>query len=109
MNRRDLLGELGALSAGLAAANAAPADVVLNYHLSTFQHASAGPLGKPHHHFCGIHMAKNNPKLQFVTQHYCVGQSDGLFQCLLYDGAAETAKLVGVEYIVTDQIYRTLP
>jgi Protein of unknown function (DUF1264) len=106
MNRRDLLAQLGALSAGLAAVNASPADDTAG---KTARHTVNGPLGKPHAHFCGIHMAKNNPKLQFVTQHYCVGQSDGLFQCLLYDAATEGAKLIGIEYIVTDDIFRKLP
>lgn len=106
MNRRDLLAQLGALSAGLAAVNCVHAN---EKEVSTTRHAANGPLAKPHAHFCGIHMAKNNPKLQFVTQHYCVGQSDGLFQCLLYDGTAETSKLIGIEYIVTDEIFRKLP
>lgn len=106
MNRRDLLAQLGVLSAGLAAVGTTCADDTVG---KPARHATNGPLGKPHAHFCGIHMAKNNPKLQFVTQHYCVGQSDGLFQCLLYDSTADNAKLVGIEYIVTDEIFRKLP
>ena len=106
MNRRDLLAQLGVLGAGLAAVNVCPADDTAG---AAARHATKGPLANPHAHFCGIHMAKNNPKVQFVTQHYCVGQSAGLFQCLLYDSTADTAKLVGVEYIVIDEIFRKLP
>src|SRR5436190_7837542 len=105
MNRRDLLAQLGALSAAIAASNTASADETTR----PAKHAVRGPLGVPHAHFCGIHMAKNDPKKQFVTQHYCVGQSAGVFQCLLYDSMGDNAKLVGVEYIVTDEIFRKFP
>ena len=75
--------------------------------------ADAGPMTGPHAHFCGIHMAKNNPKLQFITQHYCAAHSetdhDGMFQCVLFDSTGKNAKLLGVEYIVSDATYRKLP
>ncbi len=34
---------------------------------------------------------------------------DGLFQCILYDSSNKDAKLIGVEYVVTDEVYKTLP
>lgn len=106
MNRRDLLAQLGVLGAGLSAVNTCCADDTVG---KAKAHTVRGPLGVPHAHFCGIHMAKNNPKLQFITQHFCVGQGDGVFQCSLYDGMGEKAKLVGVEYLCSDEIYRSLP
>jgi hypothetical protein len=101
MDRRELFGAVGALGAA-SAAGAAP-------------HAekAGGPLAGPHLHFCGIHMAKANPKLQFVTQHYCAahtGGADGdVFQCVLFDGTKPNARLVGVEYLISDAAYRKLP
>ena len=62
-----------------------------------------------HLHFCGIHIAKSNPKFQIITQHYCMSRSDEMHQCLLYDSYERNARLIGVEYIVTDRIYRELP
>lgn len=106
MNRRDLLAQLGVLGAGLVAEQASRADDTVG---KTARHVAKGPLATPHAHFCGIHMAKKDPKIQFVTQHYCVGQSDGLFQCMLYDSTNDNAKLVGVEYIIVDEIFRKLP
>jgi hypothetical protein len=71
-----------------------------------------GPMGKAHLHFCGIHMAKSNPKLQFVTQHYCAAHSGGkdgdVFQCVLFDGTGTNAKMIGVEYLISDAAYRKL-
>jgi hypothetical protein len=99
MNRRELFGTLGAVGAGLGTLTC------------TADHGKPGqtPLSGGHAHFCGIHMAKANPKLQFVTQHYCAAHSGGMFQCVLFDGTGKDAKLVGIEYIISDEAYRKLP
>jgi hypothetical protein len=73
----------------------------------------AGPMAGPHAHFCGIHAAKKDPKFQLIAQHYCTahaGHDHGgdLFQCLLFDSAEKNAKLLGVEYIISDEQYRGL-
>src|SRR5205823_4074793 len=75
---------------------------------------AASPLAGGHAHFCGIHAAKHDPKLQFVVQHYCAAHTggageDAMFQCVLFDGIGKNAKLLGVEYIVSDKVYRSLP
>lgn len=102
MDRREMFGLLGAA----LGAQAESAD----------DHGAKGgasPLAGPHAHFCGIHMAKSDPKFQIVTQHYCCAHShdghDDLFQCILFDSTAKNAKLLGVEYIVSDKVYRALP
>ena len=68
-----------------------------------------GPLSAIHAHFCGIHIAKGNPKFQLVAQHYCSPHAEDMHQCLLYDSCEKNAKLLGVEYIVSDKVYRRLP
>jgi len=67
------------------------------------------PVQSLHAHFCGIHIAKSNPKFQLIAQHYCMARSEEMHQCLLYDSCEKNAKLLGVEYIVSDRIYRQLP
>lgn len=105
IDRRELFGAIGVASAGLACSSTATAA----------QHdgkAEGGPMGKAHLHFCGIHMAKKNSKLQFVTQHYCTAHSGGhegdVFQCVLFDGTGANAKLIGIEYLISDEAYRKL-
>jgi hypothetical protein len=105
MDRRELFGALGALGAvPVCGAAAEGAD-----------HGGKGesPLANPHFHFCGIHMAKKNPHLQFITQHYCAAHGGGaegdVFQCVLFDGTGKNAKLIGVEYLISDEAYRKLP
>jgi hypothetical protein len=63
---------------------------------------------------CGIHSAKKDPKIQVIAQHYCAAHSsdehgDTMFQCVLFDTAGKNAKLLGVEYVITDRTYRQLP
>lgn len=112
MDRRELFGMVGmggaALVLGTGGARAQepkPGDT---------REANMGPLGHAHAHFCGIHVAKSDPRIQLIVQHYCAAHTgqddeDAMFQCILFDGAVPNAKLLGVEYIVTDKVYRALP
>ncbi|MBP3960129.1 DUF1264 domain-containing protein [Gemmata sp. G18] len=108
MDRRELFGALTALGAGPVCGAVAEASAKADHGAK-----GEGPMSAPHFHFCGIHMAKNNPKLQFVTQHYCAAHTGGsegdVFQCTLFDGTGKNAKLVGVEYLISDEAYRKLP
>src|SRR6476620_5544158 len=67
------------------------------------------PSGNHSLHFCGIHVAKKDPSFQIITQHYCGPIAGNVFQCLLYDSQKKDAKLLGVEYIISDEMYRKLP
>src|SRR5258708_2018974 len=62
--------------------------------------------------FCGFHVAKKNPGFQVTTMHYCGMRGAGeheMHQCLLYDSVSPGAKLLGVEYIVSHKVFRSLP
>lgn len=102
MDRRDILGMLGALGASFVVEGPAHADH------GAKNDGSASPLSGLHAHFCGIHIAKSNPRFQLIVQHYCAAHSDDLFQCILFDAADKNARLLGVEYIISDQRYRKL-
>ena len=45
------------------------------------------PIQNIHLHFCGIHVAKSNPKIQIITQHFCAPINDEVHQCLLFDSS----------------------
>jgi len=66
------------------------------------------PLTVPREFFNGIHVAKDNPKDQMEAQHYCSPLKSGMFQCVLFDTTGADAKLMGIEYIVSDDVYKTL-
>jgi hypothetical protein len=74
------------------------------------------PLTPPHNvemYLDGFHNFSTDRKLQPEKQlqrryaHYCKGVKPGVFQCLIYDGNSKDAKLTGVEYVVTNEIYQT--
>ncbi|CAN5267755.1 hypothetical protein BH11PLA2_BH11PLA2_12250 [soil metagenome] len=102
MNRREMFGTLGAFGTGLGTLTCTADHVEQKDNHAT-------PLSGGHAHFCGIHMAKNNPKFQIVTQHYCAAHSGGMFQCVLFDSTGKDAKLLGIEYIISDEMYQKLP
>jgi hypothetical protein len=45
-------------------------------------------------------------KPQMIAHHYCKPVSGGLTECQLYDSDAADARLVGVEVIVTPDVYK---
>jgi hypothetical protein len=106
MDRRELFGILGAMGAGLAGAGSLAAEDHAAHPEGGNQRLA--PVANLHAHFCGIHMAKKDPKFQIVTQHYCAAVSDEVHQCLLFDSCDKGAKLLGVEYIISDRLYREL-
>jgi hypothetical protein len=112
MDRRELFKVFGTAGMGLALGGAA---LAAPDHNAGAAHGgkAPGPLHGGHFHFCGIHMAKKDPRIQVITQHYCTAHSgdgqDSMFQCVLFDTAAQNAKLLGVEYVITDKTYRQLP
>ncbi|GAC1516028.1 MAG: hypothetical protein NVS1B11_35390 [Terriglobales bacterium] len=67
------------------------------------------PLKIPREFFSGIHVAKDDPKFQMEAQHYCSPLKNGMFQCVLFDSTGADAKLMGIEYIISDDMYKTLP
>jgi Protein of unknown function (DUF1264) len=60
-------------------------------------------------HVCAFHIGKDDPNLQVQSHHYCTPLRDGVFQCTIYDADRGNAKLIGVEYIVSSDIFQSLP
>jgi hypothetical protein len=111
MDRRDALQALGSLGLGFVVHHGVVRAADNDLH-SDLTHATS-PMAGPHAHFCGIHVAKNNRNFQLIAQHYCTAHTghdhgQGLFQCLLFDSARSNAKLLGVEYIISDEQFRAL-
>jgi hypothetical protein len=110
MNRRELLSRLGVAGTAFTVGGAA----AVAGHGSATEGHSGGPLSQGHAHFCGIHVAKSDSKFQLIVQHYCAAhtgesEDDQLFQCILFETAKTNAKLLGIEYIISDKKYRALP
>ena len=48
----------------------------------------------------GLHCAKNRPDMQMEAHHYCGHLNEELIQCVIFDGNEESARIMGVEYII---------
>jgi hypothetical protein len=46
---------------------------------------------------------------QFEAHHYCSTLSEDLTQCVIFDGSGTNAKLMGVEYVISERLFKTLP
>ena len=57
----------------------------------------------------GFHPSKDDPQMQMESHHYCDQVNEDLAQCALYDGNTPAARLHGVEYIISESLFETLP
>lgn len=60
-------------------------------------------------YFVGFHPMEDDPRHQMEAHHYCKQLNDDFAQCLLYDGSTKNANLTGVEYIISEKLYKQLP
>ena len=59
--------------------------------------------------FAGVHLLKDMPEWSQVAYHFCKPVNADLNQCVLYDGTGPDARLIGIEYLVSDAIYQKMP
>ena len=57
----------------------------------------------------GFHCAKDRPQMQMEAHHYCRVVNDDFLQCVLFDGNTREANLIGIEYIVSERLFDSLP
>lgn len=57
----------------------------------------------------GFHFYNGRQNAQMEAHHYCSVLSEELIQCVIYDGNVEDAKLMGVEYIISERLFNELP
>ena len=57
----------------------------------------------------GFHVSKDDPAMQMEAHHYCNQVNEDLAQCVLFDGNTSDARMMGVEYIISANLYGTLP
>jgi len=103
MDRREALTAFGVTAVGLASGTSAQAD----HGADAAQGAS--PLSQMHLYLCAFHIAKKDPKLLFEAHHYCMPVADEVHQCVIFDSTGKNARILGVEYIISDKLYRKLP
>ncbi len=68
-----------------------------------------GPLKKINAYLDGFHFYNGNINAQMEAHHYVSQINEDLYQAIMYDGNGEDAKIMGVEYIVSERLFKTLP
>ncbi len=57
----------------------------------------------------GFHFANGNMNMQTEAHHYCTKLNEDLTQCVMYDGNTKDAKIMGIEYIISERLFKKLP
>lgn len=57
----------------------------------------------------GFHPLKDHPEIQMEAHHYCHQVNEDFAQCILFDGNTKDAHLNGIEYIISEKLFATLP
>lgn len=60
-------------------------------------------------HLVGLHPLKDEPGHQMAAHHFCRQVNEDFAQCALFDGADASARLTGIEYIISAQLFESLP
>jgi hypothetical protein len=68
-----------------------------------------GPVSMLNTYVDGFHFYNGDMKKQMEAHHYCAILNEDFIQCIIYDGNVEKAKLMGIEYIISAKLFRTLP
>jgi hypothetical protein len=68
-----------------------------------------GPISAIDMYLNGFHFYADDMGRQIEAHHYCSRVNEDFFQCVIYDDNKAGARLIGVEYIVSERIFKTLP
>jgi hypothetical protein len=66
------------------------------------------PLKSINAYLDGFHFYNGNQQAQMEAHHYVSQLNEDVHQAIIYDGNGEDAKLMGVEYIISARLFKTL-
>ncbi|WCJ27280.1 hypothetical protein M5689_009039 [Euphorbia peplus] len=67
------------------------------------------PIKQISQHVCTFAIYSHDMSRQIETHHFITRLNQDFLQCAVYDSDDSTGRLIGVEYIVSDKIFETLP
>ena len=70
---------------------------------------SHSPISAINMYLNGFHFYADDMGRQIEAHHYCSHVTEEFYQCVIYDGNEAGARLIGVEYIVSERIFKSLP
>lgn len=91
----------------VAGESAQPATRGLAVGARVLQHA--GPAARLDIHLVGFHPMKDDPSIQMEAHHYCHQLNEDVAHCALFDGDGPEARMNGLEYIISERVFSSLP
>lgn len=82
-------------------------DELLNAGAKLMQDKS--PLRKFSTYLDGFHFYDGNMHAQMEAHHYVSQLNDDVYQAIIFDGNGDDAKIMGIEYIISAKLFKTLP
>ncbi|KAI0748181.1 DUF1264-domain-containing protein [Daedaleopsis nitida] len=79
------------------------------YHAAGEAMMSFKPINQIHQHLCAFHVYAQDHSRHVEAHHFCKHLSPDFHQCVIYDSDKADAKLIGIEYIVSEKIFMSLP
>src|SRR5215213_8586823 len=70
---------------------------------------SNAPLDAMSVYLNGFHFYADDMGRQVEAHHYCTHLAEDFHQCVIFDSNEKGARLIGVEYIVSERLFRGLP
>lgn len=67
------------------------------------------PLNRFNIYLVGFHPMKDDPQHQMEAHHFCHQMNEDFAQCVLFDGNGPEARLNGIEYIISERLFDSLP
>lgn len=67
------------------------------------------PLSGFYTYMNGFHPMKEDPLMQVEAHHYCRQVTEDFAECILFDGNGPDARLTGIEYIISEDLFNALP
>lgn len=67
------------------------------------------PLNPMNIYLDGFHASKDDPNHQMEAHHFCRQVNEDFAQCVLFDGNTKQANLIGIEYIISETLFESLP
>lgn len=70
---------------------------------------SKTPLNAINIYVDGFHFHNGDMNRQVEAHHYCTVVNEEFTQCIIYDSNDQNARLMGIEYIVSEKLFQALP
>ena len=66
------------------------------------------PLKSICNYLYGAHFYNGDMSRQVQAHHFCSHLNEDIQQCLIYESNQSNAKLIGIEYVITEKLFKTL-